>query len=630
MKHGFIKVAVSALPVTLADPAANAAAICSVIEEAAEQGVKLLVLPELCVTGATCGDLFYSETLLDAAEAAVADTARFSRGKDVLVVLGAPLRQGSKLYNCAVALRGGELLAVVPKHHVAADQSRWFSAGADAAEDTITLGGETLPFGVDLLLRHEELRDYCVAMELGDAAQLPFAPSESLTLAGATIVACPAAAPELVGSAQRRRLMLSAATAKQRSAYVYAGAGEGESTTDMVYAGHGLVAEDGEILAERLPFGGKGLAVSDVDVSRLAAARRRQSLPCGESVRIVPFAQKVEACDLCRPVAKNPFVCADDAEMTQRCEQILWLQSEGLRRRLAHIHAKTAVVGISGGLDSCLALLVMVRAFDRMGRDRRDILAVTMPCFGTTGRTRSNAEIMCRELGVSFREVDIGAAVTAHLKDIGHDVNQRNVTYENAQARERTQVLMDVANDLGGIVVGTGDLSELALGWATYNGDHMSMYGVNGSVTKTLVRRLVEHEARRSDQTLAACLRDILDTPVSPELLPAEADGSIAQKTEDLVGPYELHDFFLYYVIRYGFAPDKIFRLAQYAFAGEYDDAVIKHWLQTFLRRFFAQQFKRSCLPDGPKVGTVSLSPRGDWSMPTDAFSAAWLKEAES
>ena len=625
MNDGFIKVAAASPRVSLADPAANAKTIQSAIAAAQQAGVKLLVLPELSLTGASCGDLFYSDTLLNAAEQALIQLRESSRGSDVLLVLGAPLRRSGRVYNCAVALRDGKILAVVPQSR----PSRWFSAASSADSGSICLGGEEIPFGVDLLLRHESLPDYCLALEVGEAALAPGACSESLCLAGATLVACPSAAPELVGSARRRRLLLRAASARDLCGYIYAGAGRGESATDLVYAGHCLLCEEGDVLAECDPFGEAAMAISEIDVSRLAALRRRLPQMPARPARVLSFCQKVEPCALRRLVAKTPFLAADPEAMARRCEEILWLQSEGLLRRLAHIRSGKAVLGISGGLDSCLALLVTVRAFDRLGWDRRDIHAVTMPCFGTTDRTRSNAEILCEQLGVSFREVDIGRAVTGHLADIGHDLALRNVTYENAQARERTQVLMDLANDLGGIVVGTGDLSELALGWATYNGDHMSMYAVNGSVPKTLVRRLVEHEACRSEAALAACLRDILDTPVSPELLPAEADGSIAQKTEDLVGPYELHDFFLYYLLRCGFGPRKIFRLARHAFAGDYDDDVIRHWLKTFLRRFFAQQFKRSCLPDGPKVGTVSLSPRGDWSMPSDALAAAWLKEAE-
>lgn len=639
MKNGFIKVAAGAVKTTVADVSANTGEILRRIAEAEERGANLLVLPELCVTGYSCGDLFFNEALLAAARRELVKIRDFTAGKYPLVIVGAPLLHRGKLYNCAVALHNGRTLAAVPKTNIPNYgefyEKRQFSSGAGHPREEIELAGERIPFGTDILLECEEMPDFRVGIELCEDLWSPCPPSERLCLAGATVIANPSASNELVGKADYRRLLVSSTSARLMCGYVYQSAGEGESTQDAVYSQHAMICENGLLLAENPPFGEISLTVSEIDVSRLAGERHKNTsfeISNAENGRIfdvISFSQRLKETALTRHVAKNPFVPEDDKLLRGRAEAILHIQASGLRKRLEHTRAKCAVIGISGGLDSCLALLAAVRAFDLMHRPRTEIVAVTMPCFGTTSRTRKNAEILCRELGVSFREVDISEAVTRHLADIGHDISVHDVTYENSQARERTQVIMDIANEAGGLVVGTGDLSELALGWATYNGDHMSMYGVNASIPKTLVRYIVRYEASRSPSALGAVLLDILDTPVSPELLPAKADGGIAQKTEELVGPYELHDFFLYYMLRFGFSPSKIFRLARYAFNGEYDDETIKKWLKTFVRRFFSQQFKRSCMPDGPKVGSASLSPRGDWRMPSDASARLWLDELE-
>lgn len=637
MKDGFIKVAAGSIRTTVADTIANAEEIKARIEEADRAGVNLLVLPELAVTGYSCGDLFYSEVLQRGALQALSDICRFTRGKYPLVILGLPILHRGKLYNCAAAVLDGRVLAFVPKTHLPNYSEfyelRQFTSGADMDDGEILFDGCAVPFGTDLLLRHDAMAEYCVGIELCEDLWAPCPPSECLCRSGAVVIANPSASDEIIGKAGYRRLLVTATSARLLCGYVYANAGPFESTQDVVFSQHHLIAENGTLLSENPPFGGATLTVTELDLRRLTGERHRETTfsPYPESVcREVSFSQALRPTALTRPVAKNPFVPAESGQLSERAEAILQIQAQGLRRRLEHTHARTAVVGISGGLDSCLALLVMARAFDLMKKDRREIVAVTMPGFGTTGRTRGNAERLCALLGVTLRTVPIGDAVTQHFQDIGHDPSVRDVTYENAQARERTQVLMDIANQENGLVIGTGDLSELALGWATYNGDHMSMYGVNASVPKTLVRYIVRYEAGHAEPELSHVLLDILATPVSPELLPADAEGKISQKTEDLVGPYELHDFFLYYLLRFGFAPSKVYRLANYAFQGEYDKETILKWLKVFLRRFFQQQFKRSCLPDGPKVGSASLSPRGDWRMPTDAVCRLWLQDLES
>lgn len=632
MKDGFIKVAAASVPLTVADVKANGTAIRERIGQAQEAGVNLLVLPELCLTGYTCGDLFGFELLLRACREELLALAAFTAGKYPAVILGLPWLRDGKLYNCAAVLYNGAVLGLVPKSHLPNYgefyELRQFSSGLGQG-GFVKLGDKEIPFGTDLVFCHEEADSFAFAVEICEDLWVTNPPSERLARAGATVIVNLSASDETVGKAAYRRVLVSSTSARLLCGYVYADAPYTESTQDMVFSAHQLIAENGTLLAEHAPFAPEAeLTVSEIDTGRLVAERHRNtSFAPLDGMRKIFFRQPLRETALTRAVAPNPFVPTDEADLFARSEDILNMQSFGLRRRLEHTHAKSAVVGISGGLDSSLALLVAVRAFDLMQKPRHDLIAATMPGFGTTGRTYRNAVALCRELGVSLKEIPIADAVLQHFRDIGQDKDVHDVTYENSQARERTQILMDVANREGGLVIGTGDLSELALGWATYNGDHMSMYGVNASVPKTLVRYLVRHEAMRQGGRVGEILSDILDTPVSPELLPADAEGRIAQKTEDLVGPYELHDFFLYYLLRFGFSPRKIFRLAGYAFDGIYENGVILKWLETFLRRFFAQQFKRSCLPDGPKVGSVTLSPRGDWRMPSDASARLWLDE---
>ena len=628
MLNGYIKVSAGAPRIVLADVNANADAILDLIHRADAAGAHLLVLPELCLTGATCGDLFYSDTLLTAAEDALVRLAEASAACSPVTVVGLPLRSGGRIYNCSAVLHKGNILGVVPRGSIPGWQ-RQFAAPAALTE--LELNGQIVPFGPELRFDCEDMSDFRFSVITGDDAVTAASPAAALCAAGAVIIANPCAVSEIVGAARYRNLQLQAESARLLCSFVSSNAGEGESTQDAAYAGHCIIFEKGRLLAQNPPFGDSDLIISEIDVQRLAAERRRMpEFSLFEDATSISFSMPVSETGLTRHISCTPFIPENEPELSERMEHILRIQSHALKHRIEHIHARSLVVGISGGLDSCLALLVMIRALDLLGRSHADVAAFSMPCFGTTGRTRSNAEKLCEQLGVRFKELPIADAVRQHFADIGHDENVRDVTYENSQARERTQILMDLSNELGGMVVGTGDLSELALGWATYNGDHMSMYGVNAGIPKTLVRALVRYEARRLGGELAAILLDILDTPVSPELLPADEDDKIQQKTEDLVGPYELHDFFLFYAVRCGFSPKKIFRLAKHAFDGAYSDEVILKWLRTFFRRFFMQQFKRSCLPDGPKIGTVSLSPRGDWQMPTDALSTLWLKEIDS
>ena len=635
MKYGFIKVAAASPALRVADCRYNAEQSVAAMQRAAAAGVRLLVLPELGLTGYTCGDLLLQPVLQQGALHALQTLLAVSAGLPMTTVAGLPLEVEGKLYNCAAVLHGGKILGVVPKTNLPNYgefyEARWFTP-APAEAKAISLLGQQVPFGTDLLFCCRELPEYKLAVEICEDLWVALPPSTRHAMAGATVIANCSASDETIGKAEYRRELITGQSARLMAGYLYADAGRGESTTDMVFAGHDLIAENGRLLAETALFTNE-MIVTEIDVHRLTAERRRTNTwraADSAGYTIIAFSLPAEVTTLTRLIDPHPFVPADSAERKQRCEAILTMQAEGLRRRLEHIGCPCAVLGISGGLDSTLALLVAVRALDLLGRPRTDMIAVTMPGFGTTHRTRSNAELLCEKLGVTLRTVSIAAAVRQHFKDIGHDESVTDTTYENAQARERTQVLMDIANQENGIVVGTGDLSELALGWATYNGDHMSMYGVNGSIPKTLVRYLVRHAAETcGDEALAAVLYDILDTPVSPELLPADEGGRIAQKTEDLVGPYELHDFFLYHFIRYGCPPQKLLYLAENAFAGRYDRAVILKWLRTFCRRFFQQQFKRSCLPDGPKVGSVTLSPRGDWRMPSDASAALWLREID-
>ena len=630
MKDGFVRVAAGTPKVRVADCAYNTENIIALMREAEEKRVKVLVLPELCVTGYTAADLFLQDTLLAGALSGLAAIKRASEELDLLTFVGLPIADCGRLYNCAAAVKGGRILGVTTKRNIpnysVYYELRHFEPGEDAMR-TVRLLGEDVPFGNRLLFECEQL-PLRVAAELCEDLWVPQSPSIEHALAGANLIVNLSASDENVGKGDYRRSLVSMQSARLICGYIYANAGQGESSQDMVYAGHNLICENGTMLAESERFT-TGLLISEIDVQYLEAERRRMSSfgRRQEGYTRVPFSLKVEQTELTRRLSPTPFVPGDPAARDRRCEEILSIQTQGLMQRLRHIHGKCAVIGVSGGLDSTLALLVTARAFRALSLDPAGIKAVTMPCFGTTKRTRSNAEILARSLGMDFLEVPIADAVRVHFRDIGQDERVHDVTYENGQARERTQVLMDVANKEGGIVIGTGDLSELALGWATYNGDHMSMYGVNCSIPKTLIRYLVRYEADHAgDEELRDVLLDILDTPVSPELLPP-VDGDISQKTEDLVGPYELHDFFLYYLLRRACPPKKVLRLAVHALGDRYDEATILSWLRVFCRRFFSQQFKRSCLPDGPKVGSVTLSPRGDLRMPSDASGALWQND---
>lgn len=634
MKDGFIKVAAATPAIRVADCCFNAYSAAQLSKDAAKAGVRLLVLPELCITGYTCGDLFTQRILLEGAMEGLGILCRETKGLDMALLAGVPVCQGGKLYNCAAVLYHGQVLAYIPKtslpNYGEFYEKRQFTGAFSGIQQAPAPDGQPVPMGTDILFCCRELPEFVFAAEICEDLWMPCPPSTKHACAGATIIANLSASNETVGKEQYRRALITGQSGRLVCGYVYANAGEGESTTDVVFAGHNVIAENGALLAQTRRYR-NDTAISEIDVCRLGSERQRlTTFPASADAGYlrIPFSMPLAETRLTRAVSPSPFIPADPGERESCCENILRIQSAGLKKRLSHSSAKTAVVGISGGLDSALALLAAVRAMDMLERPRKDIVAVTMPCFGTTDRTRGNAEILVERLGVTLRTIDIKAAVDLHFNDIGHDPALHDVTYENAQARERTQVLMDIANETGGMVIGTGDLSELALGWATYNGDHMSMYGVNASIPKTLVRHIVAYEADISnDDKLREVLRDILDTPVSPELLPP-SKGEIQQKTEDLVGPYELHDFFLYYLIRWGFAPRKVYRLAKHAF-GEYDAETILKWLRIFCRRFFQQQFKRSCLPDGPKVGSVSLSPRGDWRMPSDAMATLWLSDLE-
>ena len=634
MQHGFIKVAAATPAIRVADSARNTAACVSLAHAAAGQGVKLLVFPELCLTGATCGDLFSHERSVSGARDALIAYAAETADLDLVSVVGLPVAIGDKLYDCAAVVCGGTVLGLVPKTNLTPAERRTFSAPPAEVLVTDILGdGSFVQMGTKQFFVCSSLPSLRFAVEVGQDRNAATPPSMQAVSAGAVMICNPSATPEVMGAEQSRVLIATARSASSRCGYILAEAGEGESTTDSVYGGHHLICEGGEVLAEVKPFAGSEMTVTELDPERLIHDRRVSSFDvsaCGHCIENY-FDLCVEETELTRPINPHPFLPVDPAYRASHCERILTIQANGLKKRITAAWAQKIVLGISGGLDSTLALLVMVRAMDLLNRPRTDIIAVTMPCFGTTSRTKNNATTLCEELGVDFRTVNIFDSVNQHFKDIGHDPAVRDVTYENAQARERTQVIMDIANDEGGMVVGTGDLSELALGWATYNGDHMSMYSVNGGVPKTLVRELTAYaaasEMEKGNTKLAEALYDILGTPVSPELLPADGEGKIAQKTEDLVGPYELHDFFLYHLLRYGFTPSKLFRMARHTLGETYDDATILKWLETFHRRFFTQQFKRSCLPDGPAVFEVGVSPRGGWAMPSDAVSSLWMEE---
>ncbi len=633
MKDGFIKCGCASIDVIVGDCEKNAKAIFEEIIKADKLCIKLLALPELCVCGYTCGDLLLHDTLLDGVEKAIEYVLKNTSKTDVVTVIGAPLRNGGKLFNCAVAIYKGEILGVVPKENIPNYgefyEARYFVGGCDTDFIEIEVAGRTAPFGQAVFV-NESLKEYAFGVEICEDMWVANSPSIALTENGANIIVNISASDEVIGKAEYRKTLVTAHSGKLNCGYIYASAGEGESTTDMVFAGHNLIAESGNILEESALFE-NSLICTDIDVKRIAYEKRRvNTFKAAEDLGYVYFEQDLSQNKLTRKFSPTPFVPSDEEKRNDRCELILKMQAMGLKKRLAHTNSKRIVVGLSGGLDSALALLVMVKAVDSLDMDRKSILAVTMPCFGTTSRTKSNAEILANGLGVDFKSVNISKSVERHFEDIGQSKETLDVTFENAQARERTQVLMDIANKEGGLVVGTGDLSELALGWATYNGDHMSMYGVNGSIPKTLVRYLVKYYADTCDSDDARkALLDILDTPVSPELLPSKNE-EISQQTESIVGPYELHDFFLYYIIRWGYSPKKVYRIARNTFAGKYDKETLLKWLKNFYKRFFAQQFKRSCLPDGPKVGSVTLSPRGDWRMPSDASARLWLKELES
>ena len=635
MKDGFIKVAAATPEIHVADCAFNADNILALCREANEKGVRVIGFPELCLTGYTCGDLFLHDVLLDGAKQQLLRIARETAEMDMLILIGLPVRLRGSLYNAAAFLHKGKILGMIPKRNIPNYtefyELRHFTAAPEDMDEHVAWGEQNFWISAKLVFRCKDLPELAVSAEICEDLWVSNPPSGELARAGATIIFNLSASDEIIGKASYRRDLVRMQSGRCLCGYVYCDAGQGESTTDLVFAGHNLIAENGALLAQSPRFE-TGLTISDIDVRRLEYERRRQNtFRTSEyyGVTGVEFDMELRDTALTRPITPTPFVPADKTDLAARCEEILSLQATGLATRVRHAHAKTAVVGLSGGLDSALALIVTVHAFDLLGRDRKDIIAVTMPCFGTTSRTKNNALTLAAAYGTSCRTIEIGDSVRQHFADIGHDMDDHSVTFENGQARERTQVLMDLANKTGGMVIGTGDLSELALGWATYNGDHMSMYGVNSSIPKTLVRYLTAYEAERAGGETGRVLRDVLDTPVSPELLPPK-DGEISQKTEELVGPYELHDFFLFHLVRFGTEPRKIFRMAQVAFAGTYDDATIKKWLTTFVRRFFTQQFKRSCLPDGPKVGTVTLSPRGDWRMPSDAVSALWLQQCEN
>ena len=634
MKYGYVKVAAATPYVHVADCQSNAKEILKLVRRMEKIKVKVMVFPELCITGYTCEDLFWQKPLLDGALEALKTICKGTRSTDALIFVGLPLEAGGKLYNAAAVLCHGEVLGFVPKCHLPNHnefyEQRHFTSGLEL-DTMVRFEMEEVPVSPSLIFRCEEMPELTVGAEICEDLWVPMPPSIALATAGAHIIVNLSASNEMVGKDSYRRSLVTGQSARLVCGYVYASAGEGESSQDLVFGGQNLIAENGTLLAEGKRFF-NGILSSEIDLHRLADERRRLTtyrMAEPWSVQEIGFSLKKEDMPLTRRYSPTPFVPSDPSERDIRCEEILNIQSMGLKKRLEHIHMQKTMVGLSGGLDSTLALLVMARTADRMGISRDQITCVTMPCFGTTDRTYHNACELSRCLGAELREISIKEAVTQHFKDIGHDPSVHDVTYENSQARERTQVLMDLANQENALLVGTGDLSELALGWATYNGDHMSMYGVNASVPKTLVRHLVSYYADTcKDNTLQEILYDILDTPVSPELLPPK-EGEIAQKTEDLIGPYELHDFFLYYMLRAGFPPEKLFWTARQTFSESYDAQTILKWMKNFYRRFFSQQFKRSCLPDGPKVGSVALSPRGDLRMPSDACADLWLKELD-
>ena len=631
MRYGFVKVCAATPRIKVADVGYNAEKIIEAARESCKNGSQLTVFPELCICGYTCGDLFGQNALLEAVKGAIGDICAALSDVGTLVFVGAPLMAGGKLYNCAVAICGGQILGVIPKTYIPNYgefyERRHFS-GADNNLSEIEIAGKSVPFGTDIIFKADNMPDFTVACEICEDLWAPCSPSVAYATAGAKIIANLSCSDETVGKAEYRKNLVKMQSGKLVAGYVYCDSGDGESTTDMAFAGHNIISENGNVLAESKLFE-NGLLYAEIDVELLSSERRRifsgYYPAAGGAFRTVHFATFDSGSELSRNYPQTPFVPADNDSLSERTELILSIQAKGLEKRLIHTAAKTAVIGVSGGLDSALALLVTLRAFKAAGKDSRDIIAVTMPGFGTSDKTRGNSVELVEAVGATLRTVPISETVLKHFSDIGHDPEVKNVTYENAQARMRTMILMDIANETGGLVIGTGDLSELALGWATYNGDHMSMYGVNASVPKTLVKHLVAYEAKKLGGKTEEVLCSILGTAISPELLPPDKKGNISQKTEDLVGPYELHDFFLYYSVRWGFSPEKVLYLAERAFKGVYPAKTVGKWLKTFYKRFFANQFKRSCMPDGVKVGSVTLSPRGDWRMPSDASAAVWL-----
>lgn len=637
MKDGYVRVEVVTPDIKVADCIFNTEQICSRIDKAYDAQVSVIVFPEMCITGYTCNDLFLQDTLLSDAQKSLATITEYTKGKNMLTVVGLPFEYCNKLYNVAAVIKDGVILGLVPKKYIPNYnefyERRQFTEGFDKAVKVCVAGQQTY-MGSRILFRCSDFEKLVVGVEICEDLWTPLPPSVSHAMNGATLIVNPSASNETVGKEDYRRSLVTGQSARLVCAYAYASSGDGESTQDIVFGGHDIIAENGTLLAETSLFANNSV-INDIDFDRLNSERRRMSTftsaTDNDEYTVVDFSLAgTEYTSLVRFIDPHPFVPENEATRNKRCEAILSIQAMGLKKRLEHIGCKNVVIGISGGLDSTLALLVAVRAYGLLGLDMSGIHAVTMPGFGTTDRTYDNAVKMIKSLGCTFHEISIRESVTRHFEDIGHDINVHDVTYENGQARERTQILMDIANKVNGIVIGTGDMSELALGWATYNGDHMSMYGVNASVPKTLVRHLVRYYAEvLADSTLAKVLYDVLDTPVSPELLPPDENGQIEQKTEDLVGPYELHDFFMYYILRFGIHPAKLYRIACAAFRPDYSEETILKWLKTFYRRFFAQHFKRSCLPDGPKVGTVAVSPRGDLRMPSDACARIWLKELD-
>lgn len=641
-RHGYYRVGCGVPELKVADIAFNLKAIKEMIGKAIEKGLDILLLPELSITGYTCGDLFFQKILIDKSEDAIGELAEFLKGKPLLVAIGAPVRSFDRIYNCGVMIQDGNILGIVPKMHLPEYnefyEKRWFSSGYDFEEVAyVEYCGQSVPMGSKILFKNKSNTDLIVGIEICEDLWVTIPPSSNMSLSGATVVLNHSASNDLVGKRDYRLDLVKQQSARCLCAYAYASSGFGESTTDVVYGGDSIICENGSVLQEGKRFDiNPTLAYADVDVEKLVGERVKKHSSFHQRNKIkddeylmVEFDIKGDKKNIQRDVWKHPFVPAGAKVRNARCEEIFNIQISALGKRIMHTRAKALVVGISGGLDSTLALLACVKTCDKLGLDRKMIKAITMPGFGTTDRTYQNALSLMNNLHVSVEEISIVPATIQHFKDIGHDPDMHNVTYENSQARERTQILMDIANRDGGMVIGTGDLSELALGWATYNGDHMSMYGINSGIPKTLVRYLVKWIADNSLKEVKDTLYDVLDTPVSPELLPPDKDGNIAQKTEEVVGPYELHDFYLYYVVRYGFKPSKIFELAKLAFKKEYEEDVLLFWLESFYKRFITQQFKRSCLPDGPKVGSINLSPRGDWRMPSDASWQVWKDEME-